>query len=63
LNYEVVAKAFGGIIIIMLIGWMSWVSTVAIEAGNKSSWMRKQQEKIDELQKIVFSKHPDAVNH
>jgi len=63
MDYKVIAKVFGSIIILLLIGWGGWISSVALEASNKTNWMRKQQEKIDELQKIVFSKHPDAVNH
>ena len=27
-------------------GWMYWVSTVALEAGDKKEWMIKQQKQI-----------------
>lgn len=57
IDHKTINKILSVVLGFMFTGWMSWVSWVALEAGNKKAWMIKQQQQIEELQKIVWKNH------
>lgn len=57
ITWKIVAGAMGTIILLGFAGWMKWVSEVALEAGDKSTWMRKMQAQIDKNTQSRIAHH------
>lgn len=49
IKYEVVAKAFGGILVLLFMGWIGWISLAVIELNDKDKEDQAQWKSIHEL--------------
>lgn len=64
IKYEIVAKAFGAILILLFTGWMGWISLAVIEVDNQDQLDRAQWEAIHELRAYhMHTVRPEGHEH
>lgn len=48
ITYKTVAKASCGVITVMLLGWLAWMSVIVVQVSDNEEEMQKLQQMVDQ---------------